>query len=381
VNSQTRYRALLHGLRFLVCTLMLSSCAPRWEISATLDGQSLEPIRASLWTETAEELPDEQRDDGALPLERLIWESRVIAVESVTVGVTSYAWEEVHDEAWIDNKGCIIIGDTAFENPTLEITSPPETQRVGAQIIDLAPTVAGALGVSSPEKTTGRALGAYESDHVVMIFLDGLGYRQYMSERGTGITPFLDTLQGPRLAHTVYPSITRASTAAMITGTTPDLNGIRGRNQRSTDVETFFDTVTEAGKRSVAVEGDALAFNLSNADVILSGDRDGNGHTDDNTYANAIDVIHSDIPDLLWIHFHGIDDVGHAYGPDSEQVLTKMTEVDGYVQNLCLALPKSTLVLIFSDHGMHAVDEGERRGNHGSLLAQDMFVPIWAVML
>ncbi len=380
MNIIRRHRILSVAL-LCISVLLLASCAPKWELEATLDGEALESVNASLWRQIADDIPSELREDGAVPLERLLWESGVGVVESVTLDATGYAWQDIHDDAWVERDGRIVVGDSVYKTPTVDVISPPEMHSVGGAIIDLAPTVAGALGVSSPAKTTGRALGAYESDHAVMIFLDGFGYRQYVARRDTGITPFLDSLQGPRLAQTVYPSITRASTAAMITGTTPDINGVRARNQRSTDVQTIFDTVSEAGLVSAAVEGDALAFNMPGTEVILSGDRDGNGHTDDNTYANALEVINGGVPDLLWVHFHGIDDVGHTFGPDAEEVLAKMSEVDAYVRNLCLALPSNTLVLIFSDHGMHTVGEGERLGNHGTLLAEDMFVPIWVVTL
>ena len=39
-------------------------------------------------------------------------------------------------------------------------------------------------------------------------------------------------------------------------------------------------------------------------------------------------------------------------------------------------LPSGTLVILFADHGMHAVQESDRLGNHGSLLARDVFIPI-----
>jgi predicted AlkP superfamily pyrophosphatase or phosphodiesterase len=54
--------------------------------------------------------------------------------------------------------------------------------------------------------------------------------------------------------------------------------------------------------------------------------------------------------------------------------------VDAAVGKILDALPANTLVLIFADHGMHTVDEGERLGNHGNLIARDMFIPIWTVV-
>ena len=42
-------------------------------------------------------------------------------------------------------------------------------------------------------------------------------------------------------------------------------------------------------------------------------------------------------------------------------------------------LPSGTLMIIFSDHGMHDVDEEGRLGNHGNLVERDMMIPIFLV--
>jgi len=189
--------------------------------------------------------------------------------------------------------------------------------------------------------------------------------------------PFLDSLGPPLTALTVYPSVTKVASAAMLTGAMPKENGVRDTSQRKTDVETILDVLSAEGRSCIAVEGDGLAFNMPNAEVILSGDRDGNGGSDDNTFHNASQVIRERMPDFLWVHFHGIDDVGHSHGPGSDQELTKMREVDGYIRDIVAALLSDTLVIIASDHGMHRVHDQARKGNHGSLTARDMFVPLW----
>jgi predicted AlkP superfamily pyrophosphatase or phosphodiesterase len=136
--------------------------------------------------------------------------------------------------------------------------------------------------------------------------------------------------------------------------------------------------VAAAGGLEVsAVEGEALAFNLLGAEIQLSGDRDGNGGTDDNVLANALTVLDAGMPDLFFVHFHGIDDAGHTYGPGTPEEEAKIREVDAAVGRLLEALPASTLVIIFADHGMHLVDEEGRLGNHGNLVERDMFIPIW----
>ena len=62
------------------------------------------------------------------------------------------------------------------------------------------------------------------------------------------------------------------------------------------------------------------------------------------------------MPDLLFVHFHGIDDAGHTYGPGSPEEEAVVHEVDAAVGQLLDALPADTLIIIFADHGMHRVD-------------------------
>jgi predicted AlkP superfamily pyrophosphatase or phosphodiesterase len=119
-----------------------------------------------------------------------------------------------------------------------------------------------------------------------------------------------------------------------------------------------------------------MTFNLRNTEVVLSGDRDLNGGTDDNVFKNAMDVISESMPELLWIHFHGIDDYGHTFGPDAPILDEKISEINGYLVEIFTALPEDTLIIYFADHGMHTVHEEGRLGNHGHLIYEDMMVPV-----
>jgi len=355
----------------------VAGCSRRWEISLTVDGDDQPPITAQQVGDWAVTFEQETRD-GNLPLERVLYESGVEAIDTLLVAGQTYDWSGICEDAWVRPDGCIDVDGSCIKAGTdIAITSPPERAQVVGRIVDIAPTIASALGLPTPEKAVGTPMTAERAPHVVMIFLDGFGYRRYMEVRGQGLMPYLDSLDVPQLALTVYPSVTKVASAAMVTGAPPVVNGARDRGTRATEVETIFDVVAHHGKRGVAVEGNALSFNLRNADLILSGDRDGDGHSDDNTFANAMEVVGEGLPEFLWVHWHGIDDVGHTYGPHTPEEEAKMSEVDGYVGELIGTLPADTLVIICADHGMHRVNEGERLGNHGTLMAEDMFFPMW----
>ena len=67
-------------------------------------------------------------------------------------------------------------------------------------------------------------------------------------------------------------------------------------------------------------------------------------------------------PTMLSMYFSTTDDVGHEFGPESEETKYAVWEVDGYVERLVAGLKKRGIdrqvnIIITSDHGMAAVDQ------------------------
>ena len=322
------------------------------------------------------------REDGAIPLERVLWQADHSVIQGLILvdaeeTLHRFAWAPVAGDAWWHEDGIAAIRGEEFVISRLEVEPPPLLARVEAEIVDIAPTVAAALGLRHPSQSVGRPLSASAADHVLLLFLDGLGYVRYSEALRDGLVPNLAALGEPLVALTEYPPSTRVGTAALLTGARPEVTGVDGRSIRSTESETIFDVAAEAGLRVVAVEGEALAFNLRSAEMQLSGDRDGNGSSDDNVLRNALAVLDQGMPDLFYVHFHGIDDAGHTYGPWAEQEKEAIRGVDAAVGKLFKALPEGTLLIVFADHGMHSVQEQGRAGNHGHLIERDMFIPIF----
>jgi predicted AlkP superfamily pyrophosphatase or phosphodiesterase len=290
-----------------------------------------------------------------------------------------FEWADVADDAlWRDDGKLSITGET-FAVSRLEAEPPALLSQVQARITDVAPTVAAVLGLPAPAQATGQALKAPSAHRVLLLFLDGLGYDRYTQAQRDGLIPNLAALGEPLVGLTTYPPTTNVSTASLLTGAPPKVHGADRRGVRQTETETMFDVASAAGRRVVAVEGESLAFNLRNAELQLSGDRDGDGSTDDNVLANALSALDAGMPDLLYVHFHGIDDAGHTYGPGTPQESAVIHQVDTAVGQILAALPPDTFVVIFADHGMHRVEEEGRLGNHGHLIESDMFIPIWLV--
>jgi hypothetical protein len=320
-----------------------------------------------------------------VPLERVLLAAghRVVerlAIVDVDGARLEFEWEAVADgdPLWLSN-GRLAIGNEEFRVTNLQAEPPALVDDVGADITDIAPTIAAALGLPAPAQATGQPLETSPADHVLLIFLDGFGHVRYTEALDDGLIPYIATLDAPLFALTTYPPCTAVATASLLTSASPMVHGVTERNVRQTEVETLFDVASAAGLRVKAVEGNALSFNLRNADIILSGDRDGNGGTDDNVLSNALAALEEGMPDLFFVHFHGIDDAGHEYGPDAPAEQTKITEVDTAVEQIIAAVPSDTLIVIFADHGMHQVNEEGRQGNHGHLVERDMFIPIFII--
>ena len=367
----------------IALALVLQGCASKWETTLIgPDGASRvvnrEALKALMVNEQAE----------SVPVDAVLYAAGYELVSSITVtdadgAATPYDWSEAADAAVWQLDGGLGLGDRRAVAIAVATLVPPGP--VTARPIDVAVTATRALGLRIPAEATGQRLYDGLADHVLIVVLDSFGYVRYTEALEAGLIPTLAKLGPPRLGLTVYPPATSVASAALLTGAPPSVNIVTDRGIRSTAVETMFEVVAQAGLRGVAVEGDALAFNMRDAEIMLSGDRDGNGSTDDNVLANALAVLDAGMPDLLWIHFHGIDDAGHTYGPGAPEEEAAIGTVDAAVGEILGALSERaladerTLVLIVADHGMHLVNEEARLGNHGHLIARDMLIPVFVL--
>ena len=83
----------------------------------------------------------------------------------------------------------------------------------------------------------------------------------------------------------------------------------------------------------------------------------------------------------FFIHLHGIDDVSHKYGPNSEETLFKIAQTDEWAGELFARWDGK--IIVIADHGQHETAEGsgdseyaDYAGTHGAFLASDILVPL-----
>ena len=209
---------------------------------------------------------------------------------------------------------------------------------------------------------------------VLVLFIDGFGLDTYEAALEKGRIPNLSTMRA-QAASGVYPTITPVNNAAMVPGRAPDGTGVHKRGDHEIACATLFDGAKELGLTCRVAEGDQEMLALG-CPQLLSPDVDGDGYTDGEVFDSAMRCLEEDSPDLLFVHFHGVDDASHRTGPRSEEVYARLSRIDAYAGALMDAWDGA--VIAVADHGQHAAEAMEgagTEGEHGAFCASDLLIP------
>lgn len=205
---------------------------------------------------------------------------------------------------------------------------------------------------------------ALENDIPLMIlFIDGLSYISYEKSSFSRYPAIR--------SRSVYEPVTNAGFAAMITGLTPEYNGVHNREERQYKGASLFEEALIRGKEAVLLEGNATILQTE-IEPYLHIDKDDNGLCDDELYLTAKEMTEIK-PDLVMVHFHSVDDYGHRYGPYASETVAQIEQVYEWSQELVSHWEGQ--IIILADHGMHTKIYPEVGGNHGMLRYEDMYVP------
>lgn len=254
----------------------------------------------------------------------------------------------------------------------LRATQDKRLQQIGFRTEQVANALLQAFGLAIlPGAAQGFKLPA--AQQAVLVFIDGLGYLDLQQALQDGIAPTLSQLPPAYLGLSTYPSITRVFSAALLSGLPPLENGVSYKSGRQLKADSMLDVMRENGKSVVLVEGNALYLNdLNDGDLRLTPDSDNDGYTDEETCRAGLSALAQN-PDFLWVHLHGVDDAGHDSGRYSQQVQERILYADGCLGEIWNTMPSGSLLLVFSDHGMHSTGVEGRVGEHGTLMAQDRY--------
>jgi len=253
-------------------------------------------------------------------------------------------------------------GDDSFFEITetgIDYTAVDKTQ-----VIDVAGIIADPPKFSITDVASDTIHQLEKGNNVMVIELDGLGWQMLETAKEKGRAPYLASLPAQQ-ALSVFPPISPAGLAAMITGTTPDINGIAGRGVMDFNGEDIFEKAQKLGKRVAYIEGDVKMLNTS-VEPVLSVNE---GAQDSRVFENTQKAI-DDNNQLIFTHFHSIDDDATTYGPYALENMEQIELVDRMVEQLVKDF--NGTVIISADHGLHPT---ETAGTHGRVCSEDMLVP------
>ncbi|HEY6282523.1 MAG TPA: alkaline phosphatase family protein [Nitrososphaerales archaeon] len=242
----------------------------------------------------------------------------------------------------------------------------------------------------------GDALGSTETsgtENVVLLLLDGLGYREWRKHKEDGFIGTLSKKGHVRPISTVFPSTTAAALTTISTGLTPQEHGLPewyvymkeigevivtlpfalpGGQGRDTlvgamdpralfDGPTIFDRLKAAGVRSTSLTNRALA-RTAYSEVARHGSRVEPHISASDLSVNLRRLVEgAKGKNLFYVYWSFIDTIEHSYGPNTDVASLEASLIshalqEGFLSRLGHEAAKRTLVLVTADHGQVNVD-------------------------
>jgi predicted AlkP superfamily pyrophosphatase or phosphodiesterase len=158
----------------------------------------------------------------------------------------------------------------------------------------------------------------------------------------------------------------------MVTGACPERSGIDRWENRDMRTDDAISLALRNGISAAWIDGPRPPVSLRQGVVRVS-DTNGDGSFDDEITDRAA-ADYENGTRLLYVHLADTDRTLHAYGPYAPQSLDSTARADAMIGRLAGSLRPGTLLIVVSDHGGHAIAGG--RGDHGSLLPEDMLIPL-----
>ncbi len=201
-----------------------------------------------------------------------------------------------------------------------------------------------------------------KEEPVMLVYIDGMSHEIFEKAMHGGIIPTISNGQIQK-ALTVHTSVTNAGFAAMITGETPDVNGIHTRANRRLHVPSIFKLAIDQNIKTAFLEGDANILNTEITPKLhVNGDQD---------ILESTKEAVEDGNNFIFVHLHELDELGHSFGPMAPELYEYLESID---KELKVIFEKfQGQVIITTDHGMHKIEQG---GSHGTMCYEDMVIPI-----
>lgn len=239
----------------------------------------------------------------------------------------------------------------------------------------LSGVLASALCAIGAERTDGGSFAEFAGDlqlpaarQACVVLIDGLGSQQ-IAER-SGHLPFLRRREGEPIT-SVAPSTTAAAITSFGTGAAPGETGMLGYTVRRPNGELTNLIRWEHGPAAMRAwqQVPTLAERLAKPDrmVVPAPARflgsgltvaafDGARQLAAESLSDRVDAAVAELrqkrADLAYVYWGEVDHVGHDHGWESSEWGDEAGRTDAELARLARELPKGTLLVITSDHGM-----------------------------
>lgn len=303
-----------------------------------------------------------------IPLEMFLDNYGLYPLASVSFDGRTYNWSDVAYNAELDLPFLVLPNGSIYDGMSISRADNIDvvlTEKPNHTTLEITPSILYALGAGGEEDLIKQ-----KSKRVVVFYIDGMGYKRYSQARALGLIDNISAMGEPIKALDQYPSISQVNAIALVTGQPSDLRAGGFRNAYPSG-STVLDLVSEKGMTAEWVGGKTSPVNLGDRMDLVRNFND-NGYEADEVATEAIWDYGDDV-NLLFVHFKDTDTKQHLSGPFSDTGMASMEYVDQQFGRVINNLAPGTIVVVFADHGGHNTVAG---GNHGTLLPEDMVVPI-----
>jgi predicted AlkP superfamily pyrophosphatase or phosphodiesterase len=220
--------------------------------------------------------------------------------------------------------------------------------------------------------------------HIILVGFDGFGAYSVPKAEMPTLKMMMENGAYSLSCRSVLPSSSAANWASMLMASPPELHGytewgsqtpelpsrVIGPGGIFTSVFGLIETQRQNLKTAVIYNWDGIGylFEKQMVDTVF------NAGTDDKVVYRACQLINSEKPNLLFLHFDEPDVTGHKYGHGTPEYYEHLKLNDQYLSQIVAALKeagieKETLIILAADHG------GTGKG-HGGKTMDEMQTPL-----